>query len=206
MAGFPEPLQRLIAAFERLPGIGTKTAERLAFAVLRDSAADVEAFIASIADAKRGVSSCSRCSNVATAALCEVCASPSRDKGLVLVVEHPRDVVAFERTGRFKGTYHVLLGRLAPHEGAGVDALSIKALESRIAEGEVREVILGTNPDIEGDATALLVEKRLAGKVILSRLARGLSNGGAIEFAGTEVLAEALRLRRAAGAEVIRGA
>ncbi len=199
MAGFPEPLQRLIAEFERLPGIGTKTAERLAFAVLRDTPAEVGSFVDAISSAKQSVTSCLRCSNVATADLCDVCADPTRDAGLILVVEHPRDVVSFEKTGRFKGTYHVLMGRLTPHEGAGVEALSIRNLEHRVTSDRVREVILGTNPDIEGDATALVVEKRLQGKAVVSRLARGLSSGGAIEFAGTEVLAEALRLRRPSG-------
>lgn len=198
MAGFPEPLKRLIDEFERLPGIGAKTAERLAFAVLRGRPEEAAAFADTLVEAKRRVTSCATCSNVATSERCDVCSDPGRDAGLVLVVEHPRDVVAFERTGRWKGTYHVLLGRLSPHEGAGTEALSLKALEARVARGGLREVVLGTNPDAEGDATALTIEGRLGGKVAVSRLARGLSSGGAIEYAGTEVLAEALRLRRPA--------
>lgn len=198
MAGFPEPLKRLIDEFERLPGIGAKTAERLAFAVLRGRPEEAKVFADALVDAKRKVMSCATCSNVATSERCDVCSDATRDPGLVLVVEHPRDVVAFERTGRWRGTYHVLLGRLSPHEGAGAEALSLKALDARVAGGKVREVVLGTNPDAEGDATALAIERRLGGKVPVTRLARGLSSGGAIEYAGTEVLAEALRLRRSA--------
>jgi recombination protein RecR len=117
---------------------------------------------------------------------------------LVLVVEHPRDVVAFERTGRWKGTYHVLLGRLSPHEGAGTEALSLKALEARVARAASGKSFSEPIPTPKAMRTALAIEGRLGGKVAVSRLARGLSSGGAIEYAGTEVLAEALRLRRPA--------
>ncbi len=197
MAGFPEPLERLIAEFGRLPGIGSKTAERLAFYVVKADRLEAMKLAMAIRDVKRHLQPCRTCFNFSSAELCDVCADDGRDHGQVMVVEHPRDLAAFERTGRFKGVYHVLLGRLSPHDGTGPEHTSAGALKKRVEAGGVRELIVATNPDAEGDATARLIERLLAPTgVPMFRLARGLSTGGTIEYAGTEVLADALEHRR----------
>ncbi|HYC78240.1 MAG TPA: recombination mediator RecR [Planctomycetota bacterium] len=198
MPGFPEELQRLIGELGRLPGVGQKSAERLAFFLLKGEAADAYKLADAIRAARDALRPCRDCFNVSAGERCAVCADPARDRGAVMVVEHPRDLMAFEAMGRWKGVYHVLLGRLAPHEGQGPEHTSAAALEARVRKGGVREVVLATNPDAEGDAAALYLERRLAGApgVTVTRLARGLGTGGSIEYAGTEVLAEALALRR----------
>lgn len=199
MAGFPEALRRLIDELGRLPGVGSKSAERLAFYLLKVDAPDALRLADAIRDARAALRPCVECFNVSTAERCDVCADPARDASLVTVVEHPRDVQAFERTGRYRGVYHVLLGRVAPADGEGPEHLSAAALEARVRRGGVAEVVLGTNPDAEGDATALYLERRLRPLgVAVSRLARGIGSGGSIEYSGTEVLAEAFANRRAA--------
>jgi recombination protein RecR len=195
--GYPEPLQRLIDEFARLPGIGTRTAERLAFYILKCDDREAMQLAVAIRDAKKQILRCRECFNVAEQESCVICTDAARDHGLIMVVEHPKDLAAFERTGRFKGVYHVLLGRLSPHEGSGPEHISAAGLIARVQRGNVREVILATNPDAEGDATALLLERMLGtAGVTVTRLARGLATGGAIDFAGTEMLAEALEHRR----------
>ncbi len=197
MPGFPPPLERLIEEFGRLPGIGTKTAERLAFYIVKADRRDAMGLALAIHDAKRRLRPCRVCFNFSGGETCEICADPGRDHGLVMVVEHPRDLAAFERTARYRGVYHVLLGRLSPHEGTGPEHISAQALRHRLEAGGVREVILATNPDAEGDMTARLLERLVAPTgVPLSGLARGLATGGSIEYAGTEMLADALQHRR----------
>ena len=197
MAQYPEALQSLIDELARLPGIGTRTAERLAFYILKCDDREAMQLAVAIRDAKKKLLRCKECFNVAEQESCRVCSDPARDHGIVMVVEHPKDLVAFERTGRFKGVYHVLLGRLAPHEGSGPEHIAGAALVARVRSSSVREVILATNPDAEGDATALLLERMLEPTgVPVTRLARGLATGGAIDFAGTEMLAEALENRK----------
>jgi recombination protein RecR len=206
-AAYPEPLQRLIDEFGKLPGIGTRTAERLAFYVLKCDDREAMQLALAIRDAKKSLLKCKECFNVTEQETCRICADPARDRGLVMVVEHPKDLAAFERTGRFRGVYHVLLGRLSPHEGSGPEHISGGGLVARVRGGTVREIILATNPDAEGDATALLLERMLAGSgVCVSRLARGLATGGAIEFAGTEMLSDALEHRKRAAPERQGGA
>ncbi len=196
MAGFPETLRRLIDELSRLPGIGSKSAERLAFFLLKCDEAEALRLSDAIRDARAELRPCSGCFNVSAAPRCEICSDPSRDASIVMVVEHPRDVQAFERAGRYRGLYHVLLGRVAPADGEGPEHLSAAALEARLKSGVVSEVILGTNPDAEGDSTALYLERRLRPFGIpITRLSRGLGTGGSIEYAGTEVLAEALARR-----------
>jgi recombination protein RecR len=198
MAGFPAAIRRLMEELGKLPGVGTKSAERLAFYLLKCDASDALRLSDAIRDARATVRRCEVCFDLSEAPICAVCADSSRDRSVVMVVEHPKDVRAFERTGRFRGVYHVLLGRVAPGEGEGPEHLSADALEKRVREGGVVEVVLGTNPDAEGDATALYVERRLAPlRVKTTRLSRGIGAGGSIEYAGTEVLAEALENRRA---------
>lgn len=201
MAGFPESLRRLIDELGRLPGVGSKGAERLAFHLLKEGKAEALRLADAIRDARDALRPCRECCNVSATETCAVCSDASRDRSVVMVVQHPRDVEAFERTGRWRGLYHVLLGRVAPAEGEGPEHLSTSALLARVRGGGVAEVVIGTNPDAEGDATALLLERLLRPTgVRTTRLARGLGSGGSIEFAGTEVLAEALALRRPAEA------
>jgi recombination protein RecR len=197
MAAYPEALQRLIEEFAKLPGVGTRTAERLAFYVVKCDDREAMQLAVAIRDAKKNLLKCRECFNVTEKELCPVCSDAARDRGLVMVVEHPRDLAAFERSGRYRGVYHVLLGRLSPHDGSGPEHISAAGLAARVAKGGIREVILATNPDAEGDATALLLERILRKSgVAVSRLARGLATGGSIEFAGTEMLADALDHRR----------
>lgn len=192
-------LERLVAAFGRLPGIGAKSAERLAHHVLKCPPEEALALAEAIRDARDRIRHCRACFHLTESehALCAVCRDPRRDPATICVVETPRDLLALERAGTYRGVYHVLLGRLAPLHGQGPDQLTVEALAGRVAAGGVREVILATNPNLEGDGTALLVAGRLAGTgVPVTRLARGLASGGALEFANKEMLADALAGRQ----------
>jgi recombination protein RecR len=199
MAGYSGAVDRLIAAFGRLPGVGAKTAERLAHHILKCPAEEALALAEAIRDVKDRVRHCQTCFNLTEAdePLCTICRDPRRDLGLVCVVEQPRDLIALERAGTFGGVYHVLLGRLAPLQGMGPEQLTLDALEARVRSGAVRELIMATNPNLEGDGTALLVANRLADAgVPMTRLARGLASGSALEFANKDMLADALNGRQ----------
>jgi recombination protein RecR len=199
MAGYSGAVDRLIAEFGRLPGVGAKTAERLAHHILKCPAEEALALAEAIRDVKDRVRHCRTCSNLTEAdePLCSICRDPRRDPGLVCVVEQPRDLIALERAGTFGGVYHVLLGRLAPLQGMGPEQLTIDALEARVRSGSVRELIMATNPNLEGDGTALFVATRLAESgVPITRLARGLASGSVLEFANKEMLADALNGRQ----------
>ena len=190
---YPEPLERLITAFERFPGVGRRTAERLAFHVLRDKRS--RELAPAIEHAARNTVRCGLCSNVADRDPCKICADEKRDGGLLLVVEEPRDVEAMERAGCFAGRYHVLLGSWNPSDGTEEHHLSVGRLVERAKRDDVREVILGTDPDAEGEATALFVLEALdsvgySGRV--TRLARGLPAGSALEYLHRGVLEDAL--------------
>ncbi len=194
------PLDRLVEAFGRLPGIGAKSAERLAHHILKCPPEEALALAEAIQVAKDRIRHCRTCFHLTEAEepLCAVCRDPKRDPGLVCVVEQPRDLLALERAGTYHGVYHVLLGRLAPLQGVGPDQLTLDALLARAQSGDVREIILATNPTLEGDGTALLVANRLAETgVPITRLARGLASGGALEFANKEMLADAFQGRHA---------
>jgi recombination protein RecR len=195
----PEPIQNLIIAFERLPGIGPKSASRLAFHLLRASE-DISTQLAEALIAlKSQTAFCPDCFNIMLAGreLCEICSSPQRDTALICVVEEPLDVLALERVGAFKGKYHVLHGVLSPIEGIGPDDLKIKALIGRVARGDVSEIILATNPSMEGDATALYLRQQLQQfGVHVTRLARGLPAGGDLEYADQNTLLRALSGRQ----------
>ena len=198
---FPAPLEELIVAFERFPGVGRVTAERLAFHVLRDpKAADLAG---AIQRAATQTLRCSSCGNIAESDPCAICADPQRDVALICVVEEPRHVEAIERSGAFKGVYHVLMGALNPAEGTEAEQLSIPALVGRVGATEVREVILATDPDAEGEATAHAVvealERGLERRPLLSRLARGVPSGGALEYMHRGVLQDAFEGRRSIG-------
>ena len=198
---FPAPLEELIEAFERFPGIGRVTAERLAFHVLRDPKAAELA--GAIERAATLTVRCSACGNVAEGDPCIVCGDPARDGALICVVEEPRHVEAIERSGAFKGVYHVLMGALNPAEGTEAAQLSIAQLVERVGARDVREIILATDPDVEGEATALAVvealEAGLKERPLLSRLARGVPSGGALEYMHRGVLQDAFEGRRAIG-------
>jgi len=199
MAILPEPLEKLILAFERLPGIGPKTASRLAFYMLR-APLEVSADLSdALKDIKTATALCKTCFNITAAGrdTCEICASPQRDNGLICVVEDPMDVLALERTAGFAGRYHVLHGALSPIEGIGPDDLRIDELVERVKDGTVKEIIVATNPSMEGDATALYLRQRLEiYPVRLTRLARGLPVGGDLEYADQSTLLRALSGRQ----------
>jgi recombination protein RecR len=199
MAGYSGTVDRLIDAFGRLPGVGAKTAERLAHHLLKCPAEEALALADAIRDVRDRVRHCQTCYHLTEAEqpLCSICRDPRRDASVVCVVEQPRDLLALEKAGTFRGVYHVLLGRLAPLQGMGPDQLTLPALEARVRSGTIQELIMATNPNLEGDGTALLVASRLADTgVPITRLARGLASGSVLEFANKEMLADAFNGRQ----------
>jgi recombination protein RecR len=198
-SGRLEALDRLIEAFGRLPGIGAKSAERLAHHILKCPPEEALALAEALREVKERVHHCRNCFHLTESAeeLCAICRDPARDHAIVCVVEQSRDLQAVERAGTYRGVYHVLLGRLAPLQGVGPDQLTVDALEARVRAGGVTEIIMATNPNLEGDGTALLVANRLADlSISISRLARGLASGSVLEFANKEMLADALSGRQ----------
>jgi len=198
-----EPVARLIEAFARLPGIGPKTAQRLTYHLLRAPDAEARALARALIAVRDEVVFCDRCFNISDAPLCPICRDPARDDGRMCVVEEPLDVLAIERTGEFRGRYHVLHGAISPIDGIGPDRLRIRELLARVdeslAEGRmVEEVILATNPTLEGEATAMYLNERLDGRVgSVTRIARGLPVGGDLEYADDVTLIRSLQGRRA---------
>jgi recombination protein RecR len=195
----PESLQSLINALERLPGIGPKSASRLAFFFLRAPEEVSQDLASALANLKANTTLCQECFNITEAGRerCEICESTQRDSSIVCVVEEALDVLALERTGGYKGKYHVLQGVLSPIEGIGPDDLKIKQLIARVGRGEIKEVILATNPSMEGDATALYLQQQLEPLgVRVTRLARGLPVGGDLEYADQNTLLRALSGRQ----------
>lgn len=195
----PESIQSLINALERLPGIGPKSASRLAFYFLRATEDVAQDLATALANLKANTAFCQECFNITEAGreVCEICESTQRDGSLVCVVEEALDVLALERTAGFKGKYHVLQGVLSPIEGIGPDDLKIKQLIARVAKGEIKEVILATNPSMEGDATAQYLQGQLKQfNVHVTRLARGLPMGGDLEYADQNTLLRALSGRQ----------
>ncbi len=199
MRALPQPVQNLIDAFSRLPGIGPKTAARLAFYLLKDESDIAQNLAEALQNLKAETGYCKQCHNITLAgeALCEVCSDNRRDDSLICVVEEPSDVIAIERTGVFGGKYHVLLGVLSPIEGIGPEQIKFQSLLERLQKEPVREVIIATNPTMEGDATALYLQQRISPLGIkVSRLARGLPVGGDIEYADQNTLQRALSGRQ----------
>ena len=195
----PTPIQDLITALERLPGIGPKSASRLAFFLLRAPQDLVQQLSGALSNLKTATGTCQLCSNITMAGeeRCDVCKDPSRMDGTICVVEEPLDVLALERTGGFHGRYHVLQGVLSPIEGVGPDDLTIRSLIERVKSGEAREIILATNPSMEGDATALYLRQQLLPLgVRVTRLARGLPMCGDLEYADQNTLLRALAGRQ----------
>jgi len=192
-----QSVTQLVDAFARLPGIGRKSAERLAYHILRTNKAEALGLADAIRQVKENVRYCRVCYNLAEGDECGICRDARRDRTLLCVVEQPRDLLALEQAGAFRGLYHVLLGRIAPLEGVGPEQLTIESLVSRVRGGGFREVIMGTNPTIEGDGTSLHISNLLAGlPVEITRLARGITTGSVLEFANKEILADALAGRQ----------
>ena len=197
MAGFSVvTLQKLIEQFERLPGIGHKSAQRLAFHVLNMKKEEAEAFSKIILEAHEKIKKCSCCCNLAEEELCPICKNEGRDKSVICVVEDPRDIIAFERTREFNGTYHVLHGVISPLDGIGPDQIKVRELLKRVADDEVREIIMATNPTVDGEATAAYISRLLKPMgVKVTRLAYGIPVGGSLEFADEIPLMRALEGR-----------
>ena len=197
MQFFPAALQNLADQFARLPGIGGKTAQRLAFHVLSLPLEDAEEFSQAILEAKRTVHTCECCQNLTDRPLCPICDDPTRDQGLICVVAEPRDVIALERSREFRGVYHVLHGVISPLNHVSQDDIKIKELLKRVASGNVREVIMATNPDTEGEATAMYISRLLRPmEVKVTRLAYGVPVGSQLEYADEGTLARALEGRQ----------
>lgn len=190
------PLENLVEQFEKMPGIGHKTAQRLAYYVLNLSKTQAEELAGAVLDAHTKIHYCSKCCNLTDKELCPVCASPLRDNSVICVVETPRDATAVENTHEFKGVYHVLHGAISPLNDVGPDNLTIKQLVERLYDDTVKEVIMATNPTVEGDATALYISKLLKPMgVKVTRLAYGIPVGGDLEYADEYTLAKALEGR-----------
>ncbi len=196
MAGAPRSLERLTAEFQRLPGIGAKSAARLAYYLLRSSDEEAERLASAIREARAAVRRCSVCNTLTEEDPCEICTDPRRDPAILCVVEEPGNLVAIEKTREFKGRYHVLWGALSPLRGIGPDEIDVAGLVGRVTP-DVREVVIATNPNVEGEATALYLARRLkATGVRITRIAFGLPVGGDIEYADEVTMARSLENRR----------
>lgn len=194
---YPEPIAKLIDSFSRLPGVGPKTAARLAFYVLRMKEEDVVDFAKALVSVKRNLSYCSVCCNITDTDPCRVCSDRTRDRSVICVVQEARDLVAMERTKEFHGMYHVLQGAISPMEGIGPDEIRVAELLRRLADDEVQELILATNPNIEGEATAMYLSRLIKPfKLRVTRIAHGLPVGGDLEYADEVTLSKALEGRR----------
>ena len=197
MSEFAPSIEKLIESFERLPSIGHKTAARLAFHVLDWNEEETNEFVSSIINAKKNLKYCSKCFNITDNDPCPICANPKRDESIICVVEDVKDVIAMERTHEFKGLYHVLHGSISPMNGVGPDDIKIKELLARLMEGQVKEVILATNPRVEGEATAIYLSKLIKPLGIsVTRIAHGIPVGGDLEYTDEITLTKALEGRR----------
>ncbi len=197
MAQLAESVTRVIEEFAKLPGIGKKSAERLAYHILRVHKSEALALADAIRNVRENVHYCKTCYNLSEGEICSICQDPQRDPTRLCVVEQPRDLMALEQTGVFRGRYHVLLGRIAPLDGVGPDQLTIEPLVERVRNGQFQEVIMATNPTVEGDGTALHLSNLLAEfPVEVTRLARGVTSGSILEYTSKDVLADALTGRQ----------
>lgn len=197
MAQISESVARVIDEFARLPGIGRKSAERLTYHVLRVPKAEALALADAIRNVRENVRYCKACFNLAEQELCAICQDLKRDQTLLCVVEQPRDLMSLEQSGVYRGLYHVLLGRIAPLEGIGPDQLTLEPLVERVRAGSFREIVMATNPTVEGDGTALHISNLLADyEVAITRLARGITTGSILEYTNKEILADALTGRQ----------
>ena len=193
---YVSPLQNLIDEFRKLPGIGTKTAQRLAYYVLNLPEEKAMRFSDAIVQAKKKICYCKICQNFSDSEVCSVCANPARDSGVICVVENPKDVVQMEKTNEFKGVYHILHGAISPMDNIGPEDIKIKELMTRVTGGEVREVIMATNPNLEGETTAMYISNLIKPFGIkVTRIAHGVPVGGELEYADEVTLARALQGR-----------
>lgn len=193
---FALPLQKLIEEFEKLPGIGSKTAQRLAFHVINQPREKAEKFAAAIINAKKELCYCKVCQNLSDKEVCGICSNSSRNHKLICVTESPKDVLQMERTNEFKGVYHVLHGAISPMDNVGPDDIKIKELMARISAGGIDEVIMATNPNLEGETTAMYISKLIKPfDVKVTRIAHGVPVGGELEFADEVTLSKALQWR-----------
>ncbi len=197
MSLYSPSIEKLIESFEKLPSIGHKTAARLAFYILNSSKEETEEFVSSIINAKKNLKYCSCCFNISDTDPCTICGNPKRDKDVICVVEDVRDIIAMEKTHEFKGVYHVLHGSISPMNGIGPDDIKIKELLARLMDGKVKEVILATNPRVEGEATAMYISKLIKPLGIkVTRIAHGIPVGGDLEYTDEITLTKALEGRR----------
>lgn len=194
---YPKPLAKLIGALEKLPGIGPKSAQRMAFYILRTSDEEARALMEAITEVKQKITQCKVCYNFADQEVCDICTSDKRDRETICVVAEPRDVIAMEKTNEYKGIYHVLQGVISPMDGVGPDMLRIRELQQRVINGSIKEVILATNPTIEGDTTAMYLAGILRPLgVKVTRIAHGMPVGGDLDYADQATLIRALEWRR----------
>jgi recombination protein RecR len=197
MSNYAPPIERLIKELARFPGIGEKTAARLANFILHESSEDARRLAESIMEVKERIHLCRTCFNLTEQEVCAICANPARDREVICIVQDPDALIAIETTGEFRGVYHVLHGALAPLDGIGPDDLHLQELFSRIDGDTVREVIIATNPDVQGESTALLINKILQNKnVSISRIAMGVPMGGDLKYTDRMTLGKALEFRR----------
>ena len=196
MSYYSPSIEKLIEAFEKLPSIGSKTAARLAFHILDASEQETNEFVSAILNAKKNLKYCSKCYNISDSEICPICSNKARDESVICVVEDVRDVVAMEKTHEFKGVYHVLHGSISPMNGVGPDDIKIKELLARLMDGKVKEVILATNPRVEGEATAMYISKLVKPLgVKVTRIAHGIPVGGDLEYTDEVTLSRALEGR-----------
>ena len=197
MSMYSPSIEKLIQSFEKLPSIGNKTAARLAFYMLNASEEETNEFVSSIINAKKNLKYCSKCYNISDTDPCPICGNPKRDPSVICVVEDVRDIIAMEKTHEFKGVYHVLHGSISPMNGIGPDDIKIKELLSRLMDGTVKEIILATNPRVEGEATAVYISKLVKPMGIkVTRIAHGIPVGGDLEYTDEITLSKALEGRR----------
>jgi len=197
MAELADSVTQVIEQLSRLPGIGKKSAERLAYHLLRVPESEAFALADSIRNVRENVRYCAVCFNLAESEKCRICSDATREQKTLCVVQQPRDLMALEQSGTYRGMYHVLLGRLAPLENIGPDDLTIEPLVKRVSEGDFKEIIMATNPTVEGDGTALYISNQLAEfSVSLTRLARGITTGSILEYTNKEILADAISGRQ----------
>ena len=196
MSYYSPSIEKLIESFERLPSIGHKTAARLAFYILNSTEEETNEFVSSIVNAKKNLKYCSKCYNISDTDPCPICGNPKRNQEIICVVEDVKDIIAMEKTHEFKGTYHVLHGSISPMNGIGPDDIKIKELLARLMNGQVKEVILATNPRVEGEATAIYLSKLIKPMgITVTRIAHGIPVGGDLEYTDEITLTKALEGR-----------
>ena len=197
MIELTDSVAKTMKEFEKLPGVGKKSAERIVYHLLKTTPDEAFALADAIRSMKENVRYCKHCFNLSEEEVCDICRDERRDRSILCVVEQPRDLIALEQTGCYRGLYHVLLGRVSPLDGVGSDQLTIDALVKRVKTGEFKELVMATNPTVEGDGTALAITNRLDGVAVkITRLARGVTTGSSLEFANKEMLSDAISGRQ----------